>query len=229
MAKFYRVGGDVRDLLLNIKSKDVDFVVEASSYEDMKQAIIARGCDIKTEKPEFVTIRAVDAKLGGVDFVLARKDGTYLNDGRRPDFIEVGTLYDDLARRDATINAMAIDEVTGELIDPFGGRADLTAGVLRCVGVARARFCEDSLRLLRFARFCVTKGFTLDAAARECLLDSDMVGLLSRVSSERISDELNKMFRYNTLQTLRFFDEYKTLRDFVFSGKVWLMPTLKNN
>ncbi len=67
--KFYRVGGCVRDLYLGVKSKDIDFTVVAPSYEAMKSAIIARGCDIKVEKPEYFTIRAVDPQHGGVEHI----------------------------------------------------------------------------------------------------------------------------------------------------------------
>src|SRR6478735_1674813 len=159
-AKFYQVGGCVRDSLLGVESKDIDFSVEAPSYEAMREAVIER-CggnpeSIKVDKPEFATIRAIDPKLGGVDFVLCRKDGAY-SDGRRPDSVEMGTLLDDLARRDFTVNAIARAD-DGSLIDPFNGQADLKLRLLRCVGgVDRLR--EDSLRMLRAFRFAITKGF----------------------------------------------------------------------
>src|SRR3990167_10022522 len=120
MVKFFLTGGFLRDRLLNIPSKDLDYAVEASSYQEMKQAIIERDGEIFLETEKYLTIRARIPKFGAADFVLCRKDGTYIKDRRRPDFVEIGTLFDDLSRRDATINALAEDE-NGNIIDFFNG------------------------------------------------------------------------------------------------------------
>lgn len=225
MTRFYTVGGFVRDKLLGKVSKDIDFSVEAASYEAMREAIIARGCDIKVDKPEFVTIRAVDPKLGGVDFVLCRKDGTYSVDGRRPDFIEVGTLADDLARRDFTVNAMAEDE-GGNIIDPHGGQRDLAAKLLRCVGNTDKRMREDSLRMLRALRFSLTKGFDLAPELASFMQNQDNVDLLHNISIERVREELLRCFDFDTLETLRMFDAFWRVRNHIFSRNLKLTPTV---
>ena len=159
--KFYQVGGSVRDDLLGFPSKDIDYSVEAPSFEAMKSEIVNRGGEIFLEKPEYLTIRANVPNMGACDYVLCRKDGAYY-DGRRPESVEIGTIRDDLARRDFTVNAMAINE-DGELIDPHGGKVDLLHKTLRCVGNAHERFSEDYLRMLRAIRFCIT-AFRLNSA-----------------------------------------------------------------
>jgi tRNA nucleotidyltransferase (CCA-adding enzyme) len=160
MARFFQVGGSVRDKLLGVKSKDIDYAVECESFDAMREAILAKGGKIFVETPQYFTIRANVPVLGATDYVLCRKDGAY-SDGRRPDSVEVGTIFDDLARRDFTVNAIAIDTETGALIDPHGGAQDLTARVLRCVGNPVDRFNEDRLRIFRAARFSLTKGLTV--------------------------------------------------------------------
>lgn len=225
-AKFYRVGGCVRDSIMGIKSKDIDFSVEASSYEEMKKSIIQRGCDIKVEKPEFFTIRAIDKILGGVDFVLCRKEGAY-SDGRRPDSVESGTLFDDLSRRDFTMNAIAQDD-DGNIIDPFDGKKDIEQKLIKCVGKATDRFSEDSLRILRAVRFAVTKDFDLSIDIHQILHDPHFIDLLGNVSQERIREELFKMFKQDTLKSLLIFEMYPLLKEKIFSGGLWLMPTSKS-
>src|SRR5687768_7510936 len=115
--QFFQVGGSVRDELLGKQSKDIDYAVEAPSYGAMREAIVERGGEIFQENEAFLTVRAKVPTLGACDYVLCRKDGTYDKDGRRPDFVEVGSLADDLARRDFTVNAMAKAE-DGTLVDP---------------------------------------------------------------------------------------------------------------
>jgi tRNA nucleotidyltransferase (CCA-adding enzyme) len=94
--EYFKVGGFVRDAILGVKSKDIDYAVQAPSYEAMAADIVARGGKIFYEKPEYLTIRA---KMNGedADFVLCRKEGAY-SDARHPDKVEPGTIDDDLAR-----------------------------------------------------------------------------------------------------------------------------------
>jgi tRNA nucleotidyltransferase (CCA-adding enzyme) len=227
--KFYQVGGCVRDRMLGIPSKDIDYSVEAPSYEAMREAIVARcGSEsaIKVEKPEFVTIRAVDPKLGGVDFVLCRKEGAY-SDGRRPDSVEIGELEDDLARRDFTVNAMAIDD-DNNLIDLFGGRVALWQRRLTCVGGVE-RLAEDSLRMIRAIRFSITKDFWLDDDIEEFLHAPSNARLLENISIERIREELLKCFKHNTYQTLHALNRYHWIEKVIFVHMgLKLEPTLKS-
>jgi tRNA nucleotidyltransferase (CCA-adding enzyme) len=221
---FYKVGGCVRDEILGLKSKDIDFAVEAANYDAMKAAIQERGGEIFLETPQHFTIRAKVPNLGAADFVLARKDGAY-SDGRRPDSVEAGTLLDDLARRDFTMNAIAQNE-KGELIDPFGGQDALRRRSIEVVGsVDRLR--EDSLRMLRAIRFAVTKDFFLSPEIESFLQDSENAALLNNVSTERIREEMNKAFAANTLLTLWFLERFPNIRGFVFSRGLSLEATLK--
>lgn len=229
--KFYEVGGAVRDSLLGVQSKDIDLVCEAPSFEVMVSAVEARGGKIYQPRPQYFTIRCKMPYRGesrDVDVVLARKEGFY-SDGRRPDSVQIGTIYNDLARRDFTVNAMARDE-DGNLLDPHDGREDLRNMRLRCVGNTRARFTEDSLRLCRAIRFHITRGFGLDDEIIWALRDWELCALLKNASIERVRDELVKCFAHDTLRTLSFFDDYTGLRNVIFhkmtARGLWLTPTL---
>jgi len=225
--KFYLVGGAVRDKFLGLDSKDKDYAVEADSYADMIQEIKNRGGEIFLEKPEFATVRAKMPVLGCADFVLCRRDG-YYSDGRRPDSVAPGTLIDDLSRRDFTVNAMAIDE-DNNLIDPFNGKDDLlNKKIIACVGGTKARFEEDSLRMLRAIRFLITKDLGLSSEIINCLNDSEMVLLLKRVSAERIREELYRCFYHDTRRTIAILNCFPLVREFIFSyTNIWLEPTSK--
>lgn len=216
--RLFEVGGCVRDDLLGISSKDVDFAVEAHSFEHMRRHIEDRmGLKVFLVKEEFLTIRAgvpkghkLRERCKDADFVLCRKDGPTF-DGRRPEFVEPGTIFDDLSRRDFTINAIARCAETGELIDPHGGQDDLRLRRLDFVGDGEERIKEDALRILRGVRFSITKGLTID---EPCLFNDHIP---ESVSVERIRDELNKMLAHDTLATLRVMEDFPILRDSVFS------------
>lgn len=228
--KIFEVGGSVRDRMLGLDSKDKDFAVEAESFEVMERELTDLGYKIFLSTPEYFTVRAKFPKghkfsAQTADFVLCRKDGTY-TDGRRPDFVEAGTIYDDLARRDFTVNAMAVDE-DGNLIDPHGGNKDLAVMKLRTVGDASVRFSEDYLRALRAIRFAIVKGFYLDPAVVSVLLDPATADGLRNVSVERIREEMYKAFKHDTLLTMKFLNNFREIRDVVFERGLWLEPTLK--
>lgn len=224
--KFYKVGGAVRDEIMGIKPKDFDFSVEAPSYADMKAAIIERSGEIFLETEKYLTIRAKVPNLGAADFVLCRKDGAY-SDGRRPDEVVPGTILDDLSRRDFTMNAIAIDTESGEIIDPFNGRHDIELRNIACVRNAKDRFSEDGLRMFRAFRFHITKGFFMCSSIEQCLISSSFFEpRLSGVSLDRIKDEIFKCFKHDTLLTLKKFEVFHELRDWTFSRPdLWLKPT----
>ncbi len=124
-----------------------------------------------------------------------RGEGAY-SDGRRPDKVEfVDDITADLARRDFTVNAMAIDPVDGHLIDPFDGRKDLEAQVLRAVGEPEDRFAEDGLRVLRAARFSATLGCSIDPKTERAMGSARSIDTFRRVSAERVRDEWLKAMR----------------------------------
>ena len=216
MVKLYLVGGFVRDEIINVPSKDIDYAVEASSFEEMRDYIASNG-KIFLEKPEYLTIRA---KMNGeyADFVLCRKESSY-SDGRRSDFVEIGDIYDDLARRDFTVNAIAREPASREFIDPYNGLDDCFSKTLRCVDNCNDRFTEDSLRLLRAMRFSITKGFYLDDKIQSALKNDVLLKLLENVSKDRIRDEMNKCFKHHTLDTFKFLEKYNKLRDVLFDDK----------
>lgn len=229
--KAYLVGGYVRDKILGQASKDMDYSVTAPSYDAMVSWIEARG-KIFQQKPEYLTVRAKIYFDGQpADFVLARADGTY-RDGRRPESVSPGTIYDDLRRRDFTMNAIAMDPETGEIIDPHGGREDIRSRLIRCVGDARERFAEDALRMLRALRFSVTKRMHLDVDILNALLDRDLIGSLrDNVSADRKRDELTKAFAADTVGTMRLLMDFSGIRDACLGAdlepKIWLMPTTR--
>lgn len=227
MVKAYLVGGAVRDKILGHKSKDLDYAVEAPSFDSMLAWAQERGT-VFLSCPQFGTLRA---KLGHTtaDYALCRTDGQY-SDGRRPDTVSPATLADDLARRDFTVNAIALDEERGEYIDPHHGIADCHTRTLRAVGDAHARMSEDPLRLLRAVRFAITKGFTLHTDLVECLHNTTLVERISTsVSTERVREELHRCFVYDTMATLEILAEFRALRHAALGNgtKLYLLPTLK--
>lgn len=243
--EMYLVGGIVRDMLMGLKPHDHDFTVVLPSldilgaydpFAEMRRNLESRGVEIFVETPEFLTIRGRfsrdDVEYPGVaaDFVLARKD-SLTSDGRRPDYVEPGTLLDDLSRRDFTVNAMAMKHLGDschEVIDPFGGQLDLNSMTLRFVGDPMTRIREDALRVMRAYRFCVTKGFTLDYIAREAIMSKEVPELLAKISEDRRAEELSKMFRFDTLASLDILRSVpEKLRNAMFAGRVRLDSTLK--
>lgn len=221
--KIYKVGGAVRDMLMRKEPKDLDFAVEASSYAEMRNYILENGDSIYQENPEYVTLRA---RLNGesADFVLCRKESGY-SDGRRPDKTEVGTIVDDLSRRDLTINAIAIDE-SGNKIDPFNGHLDIILRVIRCVGNPIDRLNEDGLRALRAIRFAITLGdFNIEKSLDDALSSDCMHEWLNNVSEDRIREELRKCFVADTKKTIELLQKYDLLGYLFQDKKLWLKPT----
>lgn len=214
MINYYIVGGYLRDEMLGVRSKDLDFAVEAPSYEAMREDILAKDMIIYQERPEYLAIRGRHPKFGGVDFTLCRKDGLY-KDYRHPNTVEIGTIYDDLARRDFTVNAMARDE-SGLLIDPYGGVDDLHRNILRCVGSADARFGEDALRLLRAVRFHLVRGFALDPQIALSLMDTTILNGLKKIPVERAYEELKTCFEHDSYKTMQFLRSHWKLEQVIF-------------
>jgi len=232
--RVYEVGGGVRDSLLGVPSKDVDFVVIAPSFKAMRLHLTEQGLRVFLEKEEFATIRCgvprnhpLRERTSAADFVLARRDGPS-SDGRRPDFVEAGNLSEDLARRDFTVNALARNPITGDIIDEHGGLKDLTELRLRFVGDPAERIREDGLRVLRGFRFIITKGLTPTPETNAALRSDEAASMLSCVSVERIHDELEKMFVHDTLATLALIESLsQDMHRAIFRSGLRLRPTLK--
>jgi len=221
--KIYKVGGYVRDQILGEKSKDIDYAVEASSYKEMKEFLNTHG-KIYVETPKYFTLRG---KYNGedADFTLCRKERDYTN-CRHPDNVTVGTLYDDISRRDFTCNAIAIDE-DGKYIDYFGGIEDTKNRILRSVGSAHERLTEDGLRVFRAFRFNITRDMKFDDELKDALTNSEfIIETIKNISDDRIREELYKCFAYDTCKTLEAFENYPEIRKHVFS-RIKLIPTSK--
>jgi tRNA nucleotidyltransferase/poly(A) polymerase len=229
MSKFYRVGGCVRDKILNRPCKDVDWVVEGvKSFDEFRTLIAGMGGEIYVEKPEFLTIRARVHPYGTADYAMCRADGIY-TDGRRPDSVTSCSLERDLVRRDFTMNAMAEDE-EGNIIDLFHGQDHINSKIIMCVGEAADRFKEDSLRMLRAIRFSITLGMLISYDIEECLHRDEFIQLLDNVSAERISEELRKCFAHDTKKTLNYLMHiFDGIGNKVFEKNIWLNPTIIHN
>ena len=226
--KYWRVGGCVRDAILGVRSKDIDYAVEAPSYEAMVQDIKDKGGLIFLETPKYLTVRA---KMNGEasDYVLCRKDGAYY-DNRHPESVEPGTILDDLSRRDFTMNAIAQDSDTGWYYDPFHGLDDINNKLIRCVGKTEDRFNEDALRMLRALRFSITKGFSLHDDIVDCLeYDVKLVDKIGTISTDRVREELRKCFAFDTKRTILLLNHYFMLSPAIFNNhNIWLEPTSKD-
>lgn len=179
----YIVGGCVRDSLLGREPQDWDICTAARPEETMQvfagQRLLPTGLQHGT-----VTLLT---DHGPLEITTFRTEGDY-SDGRHPDAVAfVADIRADLSRRDFTVNAMAWSPRRG-LVDPFGGQADLAAGLIRCVGEPERRFGEDALRILRCLRFAGRYGFAIHEDTAAALLTCRT--LLERVSAERIFSEL---------------------------------------
>ena len=180
------VGGCVRDALLGREPHDYDAAVSAPPEEILAACRSKFKC-IPTGLAHG-TVTVVHSGLP-VEVTAFRKEGTY-SDHRHPDRVEyTSRLEEDLARRDFTVNAMAWDR--SGLTDPFGGQADLAAGVIRCVGEPDRRFQEDALRVLRGLRLAAQLDFRLEAETAAAIRRN--TPLLSYVAWERIQAEFLRL------------------------------------
>jgi len=181
------VGGCVRDMLLGREVSDWDLCTDARPDELMR--IFPRAI------PTGIEHGTVTVVVAGKHYEVTslRGEGAY-TDGRRPDSVHfVDDITADLARRDFTVNAIAIDPLTAAIIDPFDGQKDLEAKVLRAVGDPRERFSEDGLRVLRAARFVATLELSLDAATEQAI--EPTLDTFRKVSAERVRDEWVKTMK----------------------------------
>ena len=179
------VGGCVRDALLGRIPEDWDVTTAARPEETM--ALFGDRAVPTGLRHGTVTVRTA---ASGVEVTTLRQDGAY-RDHRRPESVTfTDSLEEDLRRRDFTVNAMAAD-LAGDLYDPLGGRADLAAGVLRCVGDPDRRFGEDALRILRGVRFAAQMGFAIHPDTAAAIHRNR--ALLGDIAPERIWTELKKL------------------------------------
>ena len=242
MPKIAQVGGCIRDKLLGLTSKDIDFTFVLDDlnksvddgFAEMTKWMQDRKYEIFLSTPEMYTIRAKfpsDHQHAGLvaDFVMARKEIGYVEGTRRP-ILVLGTLEDDLVRRDFTLNAMCEDE-EGNLIDLFGGQKDLELGILRTPRDPAITLMDDPLRILRCWRFSITKGFSIHPSILETLHDPLILDKLENVvSAERIREELMKMMKHDTIKTLKLIHEMNEISPRLYEimfKRMWLKPTFE--
>lgn len=182
----YYVGGCVRDHLMGRAVHDIDITTNALPEQT---AAVFEGFKVI---PTGIKHGTVTVLAGGSQYEITtyRIDGGY-SDSRRPDSVEFSSdITQDLARRDFTMNAIAMD-VRGNIVDPFGGRGDIERSLIRCVGKPEKRFTEDALRIMRGVRFASQLGFDIEEKTAQAIIE--MRGRLSIISRERIREELDKL------------------------------------
>jgi len=243
MAQIFEVGGCVRDEIIGVHTNDIDFtfVLENTEqtvdegWDEMLSHLKTEGFKIFLETKDCFTVRAKFPK-GHVneglvaDFVMARKEVGYI-DGTRQPILELGTLEDDLTRRDFTLNALAKD-LDGNIIDLFDGQTHLSQKVLITPLEPIKTFMDDPLRMIRALRFSITKGFDIHPTVWNAIFTPGLIEKLSEVvSQERIQGEVMKMMKHDTVKTLRLLSvidkKDSNLIEIMFKDKMWLMPTTK--
>ena len=180
------VGGCVRDLLRGVEPHDWDVCTSALPEETERcfadRRVIETGLRHGT-----VTVLEEGEPY---EITTYRTEGPY-SDSRRPDFVRfVPNLEEDLARRDFTMNAIAMD-LQGNLRDPYGGADDIKAGLIRCVGEPDRRFQEDGLRVMRALRFAAVFGYEIEGQTAQAVHKNR--AMLDRVAAERINGELCRL------------------------------------
>ncbi len=181
----YLVGGAVRNMVLGHKPTDYDFATDVEPQQVMQifRSVIPTGIKHGTVTVIF--------KGHHFEVTTFRVEGKYSN-ARHPDEIHfTPDLFEDLKRRDFTINSMAVHLVNGSLVDPQDGQKDLKQKLVRAIGVPAERFREDGLRLLRACRFAAQLEFSIEDETHRAMTAT--VNTISQVSAERIRDELVKM------------------------------------
>lgn len=187
--ELFLVGGAIRDKLLGLPVKEYDLATSAEP-EETEKLIRAFGCKcIGTVGKRFGTITG--NFQGETIEITTYRSESYEEFSRQPAVKYGKDIHEDLSRRDFTINAIAFNLKEQEILDPFDGQKHLKSGLIKAVGVARDRFNEDPLRMLRAIRFATLFDFEIEQATYEAIhTQKDSMGVLS---AERISQEMNKL------------------------------------
>ena len=193
----FLIGGSVRDFVMGLPIGDIDITTNATP-DEVKQ-VFADFRVIETGiKHGTVTVLINDEPL---EITTYRSEGTY-SDNRHPDSVVFSnSLADDVVRRDFTMNGIAFDFDNG-FCDLVGGLEDIKNQIIRCIGNAETRFCEDALRILRAMRFSAVLGFEIETETKKAI--HKCRDLLKNISAERIREEFTKLIcgknAYNVLQ-----------------------------
>lgn len=181
----YFAGGCVRDELLGQAPQDYDIATNATPQRVIE--IFPRTVPVGVQFGVVLVLGEGDLK---VEIATFRHDGEY-SDGRHPNQVTFGDPREDAKRRDFTVNGLFCDPISGRVLDYVGGREDLEARILRCIGDPSERLQEDKLRLLRAVRFTAHLGFTLDEKTGEAVREN--AHQVRSVSPERIGDEMQRI------------------------------------
>lgn len=215
----YLIGGCVRDLLLGITPKDYDFTTQATPSQ-MQEIFKNQGLRFIEVGREFGTIALVlDSQT--FEITTFRKEGVY-RDFRKPKSITfASSLLEDTKRRDFTFNAIAYHPKKG-LIDYHQGQQDLQAKILKAIGNAKERFCEDALRILRAVGFAMRFDLEIEMHTKQAMFEN--LKLLDFISKERITSEWEKII--NAKFFMKRFLEFEEIFTFIFKEKITLPPSL---
>lgn len=184
----YLVGGSLRDALLGRVADDLDFATDARPA-DIKRVIEPVADAIYTMGEKFGTIGML---IDGMTYEITTfRNEIYRDDSRQPEVSFSDEIEIDLSRRDFSVNAMALRLPDAELVDPYGGIADLALQIIRTPLAPEISFSDDPLRMMRLFRFAATLNFEMDSDALQAA--TDMRDRLAIVSKERIRDELSKL------------------------------------
>ena len=210
----YVVGGAVRNMLLNEKVNDYDITTSASPntirllFPEYNQYVAGK---------KYGTVVILIGKYK-IDITTFRKDLDYL-DHRHPKEVEFTTnLYEDLKRRDFTINALCLD-LKSNLTDYFNGIDDLHNGIIRAIGNPKTRFNEDALRILRGIKFATRLNFRIEKSTEDAIFEN--ARLLNSIANERKKDELLQILSYPNRQKYinRYLEVFKTFIPFKKTDK----------
>lgn len=183
--KAYIVGGFVRDYLLGIESKDIDITTNATPKELQE---IFNDVDLSSEDYGAVILMINKTR---VEITTFRKEIGYVNNRKPMKIVYIDDLCEDLKRRDFTINTICMDK-DGKIIDLLNGQEDLNNKIIKTVGIAKERFEEDSLRILRAIRFSTNLNFQLSSDISSAIIETKH--LLKNLSYNRKKEELDKIF-----------------------------------
>lgn len=220
----YFVGGCVRDMLLNNEPHDIDITTNATPNE-IKKVFEKENISYFNLGEKFGTI--VPLYRGEMFEITTYRTEQEYSDGRHPDAVKFTTsLTKDLARRDFTINAIAMNPNDKMIIDPFGGVQDIKNKTIKAVGNANDRFTEDGLRILRAIRFAIRYDFNIDEETGKAIIANK--DKLKNVSKERITDEFRKIFSYNK-PVKKIFNQYSEIIFEIFPEMRVLKGCEQNN
>jgi len=208
--KAYLVGGAVRDIFLNKEASDWDVTTNATPQDVMAmfKTVIPTGIEHGTVTVHFKNVE--------IEVTTFRTESGY-SDGRHPDSINyAATIEEDLARRDFTINAIAVNLKDGEITDPFNGRRDIKKKIIRTVREPYDRFMEDGLRPVRALRFSSQLNFTIEKNTFTAISNPDVQKKIQSISIERFRDEFCKLLKADRPSTgLKLMEETGVLKLFI--------------